>query len=157
MSYMSCPRCGLTVALRAEYLTLERCPRCVAKARVAVPMFITGERSASARRTTVAGALVIRTERVAQTLVLALSGELDLASAPALERQLQAAETSGLARVVVDLRELEFLDSAGLHVLLEAHRRWAESGLQLVLRPGPRSVQRMFELTGTVSALRFES
>lgn len=40
MSYMNCPRCGLSVRLRAAYLTLERCPRCLAKAGVSVPMQI---------------------------------------------------------------------------------------------------------------------
>jgi hypothetical protein len=40
MSYMNCPRCGLSVRLRADYLTLERCPRCLAKAGISVPMQI---------------------------------------------------------------------------------------------------------------------
>ncbi|MEA2300016.1 MAG: hypothetical protein QOD61_1694 [Solirubrobacteraceae bacterium] len=38
MSYMNCPRCGLGVRLRASFLTLEHCPRCLAWARLSVPM-----------------------------------------------------------------------------------------------------------------------
>jgi hypothetical protein len=41
MSYMNCSRCGLSVQLRASYLLLERCPRCLARRGVAVPMHIT--------------------------------------------------------------------------------------------------------------------
>ncbi len=49
MSFMKCPRCGLSVGLRVQYLTLEHCPRCVAKAGLSVPMTITDEDSAPAR------------------------------------------------------------------------------------------------------------
>jgi hypothetical protein len=38
MSYMSCPHCGLSIHLRAAYLTLERCPRCLARRGTTVPM-----------------------------------------------------------------------------------------------------------------------
>lgn len=38
MNYMRCTRCGLTVRLRAPYLTVKQCPRCIARARVALPM-----------------------------------------------------------------------------------------------------------------------
>ncbi len=40
MSYMKCSRCGVSVRMRAAYLALERCPRCLARAGVSVPMEI---------------------------------------------------------------------------------------------------------------------
>jgi hypothetical protein len=40
MSYMNCPRCRFSVRLRASYLTLERCPRCLARRQVVVHMYI---------------------------------------------------------------------------------------------------------------------
>jgi hypothetical protein len=40
MPYMNCPRCGLSIRLRASYLTLESCPRCLARRHVAVQMFV---------------------------------------------------------------------------------------------------------------------
>src|SRR5687768_1490211 len=52
-------------------------------------------------------------------LLLALVGELDLATVPALGERLQSASASREA-VVLDLAELEFMDSAGLRLLLEA-------------------------------------
>jgi hypothetical protein len=40
MRYMNCPRCGLAVRLRFAYLTLERCPRCLAQDCVPMSMYI---------------------------------------------------------------------------------------------------------------------
>jgi hypothetical protein len=45
MSYMHCPSCGLTIHLRAPFLTLERCPRCLARRGAAIPMRISEYRS----------------------------------------------------------------------------------------------------------------
>jgi anti-sigma B factor antagonist len=174
MPYMNCPRCGLSIRLRAAYLALERCPRCIAKASVSVPMSIserssrerpperstTSGRAASetrgVRQATSPGELVITIKREDRALVLELVGELDLASAPVLERQLQDAEGTGFGRVVVDLGGLEFFDSSGLHLLLSAQERLRENGQELTVRRGTRAVQRVFELTHTASIFRFE-
>jgi hypothetical protein len=40
MSYMNCPCCGLSIRLRASYLAVERCPRCLARRKVAVRMYL---------------------------------------------------------------------------------------------------------------------
>jgi anti-sigma B factor antagonist len=145
----------LSIRLRAAFLTLERCPRCIAKAGISVPMELSDGPPQQGRAERV-GELTIRSQRDPQLLVLILSGELDLASAPALEQLLDDAQESAVSRVVVDLSRLEFSDSAGLHVLLNAHRRLRGSGQRLVLRRGPKAVQRLFELTGTDSIFCFE-
>jgi len=165
----------LSIRLRAAFLTLESCPRCIAKAGISVPMELS-ERPArqrdaapsstdgrvAARRSpeigeqTVVGELVIRTRRDRRLLILALGGELDLASAPALEQLLDDAGEIAVDRVEVDLSGLRFSDCAGLHVLLNAHRRLRGNSQKLVLRRGPRAVQRLFELTRTDSIFRFE-
>lgn len=38
MNYLACTRCGLTIRLRAPYPTIKHCPRCIARARIALPM-----------------------------------------------------------------------------------------------------------------------
>jgi len=102
------------------------------------------------------GELRVERTRDREELVLALHGELSLASAPELQRELREAQTSGAERVVVDLRGLEFLDSAGLHVLLDAHQRLSvQQCPALFLRRGRPSVQRLFELTSTDSIFQF--
>jgi hypothetical protein len=49
MPYMNCPRCGLSIRLRASSLLLERCPRCLARAGAAIPMHISENQQTVAR------------------------------------------------------------------------------------------------------------
>jgi anti-sigma B factor antagonist len=103
-----------------------------------------------------AGELTLSSERRANALVLSVRGELDLASAPDLSRELHIAEGTRPERVIVDLSELEFIDSSGLHELLRAHKRACENSHRLSLRRGPRAVQRLFELSHTEHLFTFE-
>ncbi len=84
--------------------------------------------------------------------VLALFGELDLASSPALEHELE--DISGEGLVIADLRELEFIDSTGLSVLVRAHRRAREHGSDFAVVKGPGQVHRLLSLTGVGERLR---
>ncbi len=85
-----------------------------------------------------------------------LFGELDMASAGALERQISAiGEESPSERMVVDLSELRYVDSSGLDALLNIARRASSRRFQLELTPGNAGVQRIFELTGLDRVLPF--
>ncbi len=88
--------------------------------------------------------------------VLTLHGELDLATRPALDGELLEAQSAGATELVVDLSQLDFMDGAGLHALLDAHARAQALGHQFSLVRGPRAVQRLFELTGTERIFGFE-
>jgi anti-anti-sigma factor len=69
---------------------------------------------------------------------LTVRGELDLATAPELEAAVRAGLDDG--DVVLDLRELEFMDSSGVRVLVTAHAEAAERGRDFaVVRPAPTS------------------
>jgi len=85
-----------------------------------------------------------------------LTGELDLATSPALDRILQdmAASTAG-GRVVVDLRGLTFMDSTGLRVLMRWDGSAREAGVEPVFVAGPPAVQRVFETTRLIDRLTF--
>ena len=87
------------------------------------------------------------------TTVISVSGELDLASSPALEEELERVAQSGAQLVVVDLRNLEFMDSTGLSVLVRAHQRAEENGRRLGLVNGSQQVQRLLTLTGVADRL----
>jgi anti-anti-sigma factor len=79
--------------------------------------------------------------------VLTLLGELDLASAPALEQELDEVEDRGC--VVVDMRKLEFIDSTGLRVLIKAHQRATETDRKFaILSPDDGQVRQLLDLTG---------
>ena len=87
------------------------------------------------------------------TTVISVSGELDLASSPALEEELERVAQSDAQLVVVDLRGLEFMDSTGLSVLVRAHQRAEEHGRRLGLVNGSQQVQRLLTLTGVADRL----
>jgi anti-sigma B factor antagonist len=94
-------------------------------------------------------------ERVldAHTLGVKLRGELDLGDAPAVAAVLARALEGGRCRLIVDLADVEFLDSAMLHVLLNARRAAvaADGGLVIVAAGDP--VRRLLALTGTADVL----
>jgi anti-sigma B factor antagonist len=85
--------------------------------------------------------------------VLSISGELDLASSPALEEELDRVAALDKPLVIVDLRELEFMDSTGLSVLVKAHQRAEEQGRRFGLVNGSQQVQRLLTLTGVADRL----
>ncbi len=85
--------------------------------------------------------------------VITVSGELDLAVAASLESELSRAVESGAEHIVIDLSQLEFIDSTGLGVLVSAHQRAAEAGCRLgVTNPGTQ-VARLLQLTGLTERL----
>ena len=79
--------------------------------------------------------------------MLTLEGEFDLAGVPAFDEAAGRVPASG--RLVVDLRELGYMDSSGVAALLRAEARLREAGGELgcVVGPGGGSVWRLFELT----------
>ena len=91
-------------------------------------------------------------------LLLTVSGELDLASAPELRKRLATAVDSGMTRIVVDLRDVTFMDSIGLAAVLLARKRLARGG-RLALVVAPESyAQLVLEIAGLPPALaRFET
>jgi anti-sigma B factor antagonist len=82
-------------------------------------------------------------------------GELDLATAPELEEQVLAAVRGGGRLVVLDLRELTFMDSTGVRTIVAAHQVGQETGHDLrVVRPARDSaVARVIEISGIDAAL----
>lgn len=84
---------------------------------------------------------------IGTTARVSVSGELDLLSAPQLERVLQrvAASTEG---VELDLRALSFLDSTGLAVILRCRSPADGDGRALSIVRGPGAVQRVFTIAG---------
>jgi anti-sigma B factor antagonist len=101
--------------------------------------------------------LEISTHSGADSTVLGLTGELDIASAPALEQAVEDFGSSIPKRLVIDLTEVTFMDSTGLRALLLARQRTEAADQELVLRPGPRQVQRVLELSGTLERFTFEN
>ena len=83
---------------------------------------------------------------------VALRGELDLEHAYTFDEELRRVEEGRPACVVIDLRELTFLDSCGLARLLAARRRARRRGPRLLLVRGSTAIQRLFALAAVDEA-----
>ena len=81
-----------------------------------------------------------------------LTGELDMTTAFRLERALRDAQDEA-GQVVLDLRDLTFLDCSGIRVILGAAQRARRAGHRLTVVPGPAQVNRVFTLTGAADAI----
>ena len=78
---------------------------------------------------------------------LALTGELDISSAPRVEEELERLESASPGLLVLDLRGLVFMDSTGLRLIVSADARAREQGRRLAVVRGPEAVQRIFRVT----------
>jgi anti-sigma B factor antagonist len=83
-----------------------------------------------------------------------VAGELDVATTPQLVRTLR--ESQSHARLVVlDLRELAFMDCSGVNAIVDAGSRARRAGRQLLVLRAPANVDRLFSLTETADAVEF--
>ena len=76
-----------------------------------------------------------------------VAGALDIATAPRLAATLRESQADAQL-VVLDLRELAFMDSSGVHAIVDASSDARQLGRRLLLLRGPANVQRLFALTG---------
>ncbi|MCM1237338.1 MAG: STAS domain-containing protein [Bacteroidales bacterium] len=85
-------------------------------------------------------------------VTLALSGRLDTVTAPQLEEKVQES-LAGTQMLVMDFQDLEYLSSAGLRVLLTAHKAMMKSGGKLEIRHVNEVIHEVFEVTGFLDVL----
>jgi anti-anti-sigma factor len=90
----------------------------------------------------------IRVVRNGQATRIAPAGELDIATTPALERAIADATGEPGAALVLDLRELTFMDSTGLRTLAQTNARAQGDGFTLSIVRGPRQIERVLEISG---------
>jgi anti-anti-sigma factor len=90
----------------------------------------------------------VEVRNVDDATVLAVSGELDLVSSPELEQALERVYGFEPELLILDLREVDFMDSAGLSVVVKA-QKWAQStSTRFGLVNGSPQVRRLLTLTG---------
>jgi anti-sigma B factor antagonist len=88
---------------------------------------------------------------------LVLTGELDLGPAAELEAMLLRLCADETKEITLDLSKLTFMGSTGLRTVLLAKELCEQHGCEFLLIPGPRNIQRLFELTGLMDALPFQA
>lgn len=90
--------------------------------------------------------MTIRKQQNGTELTLALEGRLDTTTSPELEKELKAS-MDGADSLVLDFSKLEYISSAGLRVLLSAHKAMDGKGGMTVANAN-EIVQEVFDVTG---------
>lgn len=96
------------------------------------------------------------TEVVEGRATLRFRGELDLATSPVLERDVEATFAPGISEMVVDLSRVGFMDSSGLASLIAARRSARARGVRFALGPMTRQCRLTIELSGLVDLFELE-
>jgi anti-anti-sigma factor len=91
--------------------------------------------------------LGIETRSQDDVTVVALTGEFDLAAVQKFDDALRDLEADDPRVLVVDLNNLQFMDSSGLRALVMADNRAKRAERRLAIVPGPHVVRRVFEIT----------
>jgi anti-anti-sigma factor len=90
-------------------------------------------------------------------LLLSITGELDLNTAPELARRVNDGLRGEVEKVTLDLSELTFMDSSGLRLLIELNQRAGQDSWELgLIAPTRESANAVLRLTGADVALPFE-
>ena len=97
--------------------------------------------------------LLVRSLRHGDAQVVELVGELDIQGAPLCRRVLERACGSAQHTVFLDVAGLTFMDSSGVHMIIETDRRLREDGRELVIVRAPKHVRRLLELCGLTEIL----
>jgi anti-sigma B factor antagonist len=98
--------------------------------------------------------LKTRQVRHGDTVLVVASGEIDVSSADRLRAELLGLFDS-CRQLVLDLRAVVFIESSGLHCILDVDKESRAASVEFALVPGPPQVQRLFELTKTADMLHF--
>jgi anti-sigma B factor antagonist len=101
--------------------------------------------------------MTVKTRKAGAAHWIGLGGELDISTVPEVEREMARVERQQPPRVVMDLRDLTFIDSTGLRVVLAADARCRRWGGELVLIAGPPAVHRVFRIALLDRRLQFVS
>ena len=97
----------------------------------------------------------ITQNRQGSTLTVELEGRLDTTTAPQLESELKTA-LDGVTELIFDIKDLAYISSAGLRVLLSAQKVMNKQG-KMVIRGASEEIIEIFDVTGFVDILTIES
>ena len=98
--------------------------------------------------------MMIEIKKNAEETTIEIVGRLDTTTAPSLEKNIQE-DIAGTKNLILDLKGLEYISSAGLRVLLGAQKKMQQVGSMKVINVC-ESVMEVFEITGFVDVLTIE-
>ena len=90
---------------------------------------------------------------VQQTVTVALSGDIDIATLTVFGEALERCRLAGGSRLVLDMSDVTFMDSQGLHMLLATEAALRDAGGGLVVASPSAQVRRLLEVSGVAVAV----
>ncbi len=99
--------------------------------------------------------MTIDTKKTDGTLIVTLEGRLDTTTAPDLEKTLNDS-MDGITQLIFDFKDLSYISSAGLRVLLTSHKTMSQQNGTLVVRNVSDDILDVFEVTGFIAILNVE-
>lgn len=90
----------------------------------------------------------------ANTLVVELNGEIDVYTAPDLRKNLSESVEAGPSNLIINLEEVHYIDSSGLSVLLEMHKRMRAKHGEMSIICTHSQILKLFNITGLVKILK---
>jgi anti-sigma B factor antagonist len=100
-----------------------------------------------------ASATYVTRHIVGHRVVLSITGEIDIATVDELEGSVNGAVGGGAAELWIDLSETTFMDSSGVHLMIETRRRLAELNRRLAIICPPGPIRRVLDLAGASGIL----
>jgi anti-anti-sigma factor len=94
-----------------------------------------------------AGELSLELRRVGDASVVSARGDIDLSTVARVAEAMDGAREAAAA-LFLDLREVGFMDTSGLRLVIEEQQRAARDGYRFAVFPGTAKVQRLFEIAG---------
>lgn len=91
-----------------------------------------------------------------KTLVIFLSGRLDTITSPQLEEEINSFSLDEIETIILNVKELEYISSAGLRVVLKMHKKMAAKGGTLKLIYVNDMIMEIFDMTGMSDFLEIE-
>ena len=98
--------------------------------------------------------MTIEIKKNKEEIILEITGRLDTTTAPALEKTINE-NVEGIKSLILDLKSLEYISSAGLRVLLSAQKKMQQVGAMKVINVCELVVE-VFEMTGFADILTIE-
>jgi anti-anti-sigma factor len=97
----------------------------------------------------------VRVRHLGTTALVVVAGELDILTAPRLERVVDDVIEHGVGRLVLDLRDVEFLGSSGIAIVERLLERARADGFSTAVVRGRSGVQRVLEIAGLTDRIPF--
>ncbi len=101
--------------------------------------------------------LTLEATSSARGVIVTLTGEVDVYTAPRLQHFLNRIIDNGAVEVVVDLQNAEFMDSSALNVLVAAFKRLSAAGGTMRLRGADEQAQTVLRITGLDKIIELET